>query len=283
MIATRGREMNCFKLVKSVLDEQYAAIKGTEAEKDNAIGKGLYYLSKCYAQLGAEECKIEYADPVIRFAYIYRYVTSHADFVCSLIESTGLTKLFYQSKVNISCIGGGPGSDLVGVLKNVEKTGKKPALRFTLLDREATWSESWCDVDEKLSTSLQTNVNFQPFDVTDEKSWKPHRKYLNSDLFTLIYFASETHSLRDKAAKYYEDLFENAASKAYFLYIDNNASCFSNWFDGMWKGKVKLIDGNEGRMTTDFGEEKKDLGEYYQKFGDPKLQAQIAYRVLQKQ
>ena len=276
-------ELNCFKLVKSVLDEQYGAIPGKKADKDAEIREGLDYLGECYARLGNDECKIDYANPVIRFAYIYRYVTAHADYVCSLIDSSVLKKLFNEKKLNISCIGGGPGSDLVGVLKYVEKAGKKPALRFTLLDKEATWSESWCDVDEKLSTSLHTNVNFQPFDVTDEKSWKPHRKYLNSDLFTLIYFVSETYCLRKKAAKYYADLFENATSGAYFLYVDNNANCFSNWFDELWKAsKMKLIEEKEGRMTTDFGEEKKDLGDYFKKFGDPKLQAQIAYRVLKK-
>ena len=36
-------EMNCFKLVKSVLDEQYGAIPGKEAEKDEAIRKGLIF------------------------------------------------------------------------------------------------------------------------------------------------------------------------------------------------------------------------------------------------
>ncbi len=35
--------MNCFKLVKSVLDEQYGAIPGKEAEKDKAIREGLDY------------------------------------------------------------------------------------------------------------------------------------------------------------------------------------------------------------------------------------------------
>jgi hypothetical protein len=277
-------EMNCFKLVKSVLDEQYGAIPGKEAEKDEAIRKGLGYLGQCYARLGDDECKIDYADPVIRFAYIYRYVTAHADYVCSLIGSTVLKKLLGAQKLNVSCIGGGPGSDLVGILKCVEKAGKAPVLRFTLLDREKSWFESWFDVGDKLATSLQTNVSFLPFDVTDESSWKPHRKYLNSDLFTLIYFVSETYGLRDKAAKYYADLFENAATGAYFLYIDNKADCFSDWFDGLWKGsKVKLIEEGEGRITTEWGEEKTDLGEYYKKFGDPKLKAEIAYRVLQKQ
>ena len=278
--------MNCFKLVKSVLDEQYDAIPGKESEKDDAIRKKLDYLSSKYAKLGSGgKHEIDYADTVTRFAYIYRYVTSHADYVCTLIDDTGLAKLFDEKKVNISCIGGGPGSDLVGVLKCVEKSGKTPALRFTLLDKEATWAESWYDVSEKLSTmtSLQTDVSFLPFDVSDEAIWKSHRKYLNSKLFTLLYFVSETYCLRDKAAKYYEDLFENAASGAYFLYVDNDASCFSDWFDGLWKAsKIKLVEGKSCTIWTEFGEEKKDLGGYYKKFSDPKLKAQIAYRVLQK-
>jgi len=276
--------MNCFKLVKSVLDEQYGEIPGKEAEKDKVICEKLEYLRQRYAQLQTDHHEIDYADPVTRFAYIYRYVTAHADYVCSLIGSTALKKLLSAEKLNVSCIGGGPGSDLVGVLKCVEQAGTKPTLRFTLLDREATWSESWCDVDEKLSTSLKTNVNFQPFDVTDPKSWESRRKYLNSDLFTLIYFVSETFCFRDKAAKYYADLFRHAANGAYFLYIDNGHSCFSNWFDGLWKDRgIELIEGNTVRITTDPQEERSDLGEYTEKFGYPKLKADIAYRVLRKQ
>ena len=102
--------MNCFKLVKSVLDEQYSAVPGKEAEKDAAILEKLKYLSKQYAGLADGKAKIDYADPVTRFAYIYRYVTAHADFVCSFIEQTGLKKLFDEKTVNISCIGGGPGT-----------------------------------------------------------------------------------------------------------------------------------------------------------------------------
>lgn len=276
--------MNCFKLVKSVLDEQYSEIPGKESEKDAAIRDGLGYLSQCYARLGNEECKIDYANPVTRFAYIYRYVTAHADYVCSLIGSSALKTLLGAQKLNVACIGGGPGSDLVGFLKCIENAGAKPTLRFTLLDREKSWYESWYDVGDKLATSLQTNVNFLPIDVTDKTSWEPHRKYLTSDLFTLIYFVSETFGFRGKSAQYYVDLFENAAKGAYFLYIDNNSACFSDWFDGLWKGgNIKLIEGSEGRITTDWNEEKTDLGDYYKKFGDPKLHAQVAYRILQKQ
>jgi hypothetical protein len=55
-------------------------------------------------------------------------------------------------------------------------------------------------------------------------------------------------------------------------------------FDGLWKGRgIRLIEGKSVRITTDPQEERTDLGEYWKKFGYPKLQAEIAYRVLQKQ
>lgn len=42
--------MNCFKLVKAVLDEQYGAISRKEADKDKAICKALDYLTECYGK-----------------------------------------------------------------------------------------------------------------------------------------------------------------------------------------------------------------------------------------
>jgi hypothetical protein len=283
--------MNIFQVVKSVLDEQYAAIPGTEEQKDDAIRKALRYLGECYARLNTDECEIDYADPVTRFAYIYRYVTAHADYVCQLLASTRLgNKLFFkeeedeeEKKVSITCIGGGPGSDLVGVLKFIERNRMEPALRFMLLDREQLWNDAWCDVDTKLNNALKTSVNFLQFDVTNPKSWAGHQKYLNSDLFTLIYFVSETYAFRKEAADFYMNLFKNAKTGARFLFIDNDASCFSGWFDELCeKAGLTVVEKGEGRMTTDFGEEKKDLGEYYAKFGDPKLQAKVAYRYLKK-
>lgn len=57
--------------------------------------------------------EIDYKDAVSRFAYIYRYTTSHANIVCSLIRGDDtLRALFKQPSLTVACIGGGPGSDL---------------------------------------------------------------------------------------------------------------------------------------------------------------------------
>lgn len=67
------------------------------------------------------------------------------------------------------------------------------------------------------------------------------------------------------------------------MFIDNNDSRFYGWFDGLCeKAKLERVAGAEERMTTDTLEEKTDLGKYYEKFGDPKLQAKVAYRYLKK-
>jgi hypothetical protein len=81
--------MNCFQIIKSVLDEAYEEIQGNEAEKDQLISDALEYLRVEYSKL-IDGVDIDYSHPVTRFAYIYTYVTSHANIVCTI---TGLTQL----------------------------------------------------------------------------------------------------------------------------------------------------------------------------------------------
>lgn len=77
--------MNCFQIIKSVLDEAYDQIPGDQAKKDEVINNKLKYLRGEYSQL-LQECNINYSDPTTRFAYIYAYVTSHSNWVCDIIE-----------------------------------------------------------------------------------------------------------------------------------------------------------------------------------------------------
>src|SRR6185295_12815544 len=114
--------MNVFQLIKSVLDEIYARLAGDETSKDSQIKTQAKTLSKHYASLATKGVSHDYADPITRFAYIYVYVTSHANAVYQLIgRHTPLRNLFHRDLVNITCIGGGPGSDFLGILKYILK------------------------------------------------------------------------------------------------------------------------------------------------------------------
>src|SRR5436853_1161631 len=280
-----GILMNCFQLVKTVLDELYVRLPGlSEDEKTEAIIKMLRYLEEQYAGL-ARGLRIDYTDPVTRFAYVYKYVTSHANIVCQIIEgSTELTDLLRQGRFSVTCIGGGPGSDLLGILKHVLSNGSRPVLRCTLLDGETTWADCWSDVDEKLSDQLLVKTSFQTFDVTNERTWATTSKYLDADLITMIYFMSEVYSQRKFADSFFSNLFGNVSSGTLFLYVDNNSPEFYKWFDALAAANgLEVLKSSEGRMgIADLEEEKKDLGEYFTRLGVPKLKPNIAYRVCRK-
>lgn len=276
--------MNCFQLIKTVLDEAYKAIPGDEPAKDAAIKKAHQALSKNYHELLTSGC-LDYSDPVRRFAYIFRYTTSHANLVYDRIRcSQPLAALFDRQQLHVSCVGGGPGSDFLGVLKYCLQADKKPAVKCLLTDRDPAWGESWSDVDEKVKATMQLSTVFNSFDVTDPMQWKTFTKHYHAHFITLIYFLSEVYAKRHHAQEYFESLFANVKPGALMLFIDNNASEFYNWFDQLSAAHgFGVLDRGEGLAKMPLDEEKTDLEPYFTKFGHPKLEADIAWRVVQKQ
>ena len=277
--------MNCFQLVKTVLDEIYDQIPfNSELAKDQAIINRLALMGPRYRNLLGNVSPISYDDPVTRFAYICRYVTSHANMVYTLIGSSSiLSALFDFDKIDVTCIGGGPGSDLLGILKFMLNQQKSATLRCLLYDKEQAWGDSWNDVDDKLSAPFRVSTFFQPFDVALPNTWAQQTKYLNSDLFTLVYFMSEIHRVKNEAEPFFTNLFSKSKQGALFLYVDNDNSTFYDWFDAMVRqNALRVLDSNSTKLGMDWDEEKRDLGRYYAKFGNPKLEGEVAYRICQK-
>ncbi|MBN1960720.1 MAG: hypothetical protein JW841_07215 [Deltaproteobacteria bacterium] len=242
-------------------------------------------LSTKYNQLTEPNvAKIDYSDPSTRFAYIYRYVTCHANLVYRLISTSNrLTKLFKAEQVTISCVGGGPGSDLLGAIKYYADHDSLSKLKCYLLDGNKAWNESWSDVDKKVDSKLCLSVNFMPLDVTERNTWLPYKKYLQADLFTLVYFISELYRFRNQCTDYFNYLFSEAKSNSYMLFIDNNSANFYNWFDSLTQNyDWEVLEKDECNIQLDTDKEKTDLGEYFKKFGCPKLEANVAYRIIRK-
>jgi hypothetical protein len=131
------------------------------------------------------------------------------------------------------------------------------------------------------------NVNFQPLDITDADSWKYQRKFLQADLFTMIYFVSEVLMLDKKGAvaKSWRDIFDSAKSGAVFVYLDNGHDDFTSYFDKQWQAaELKcILSGKDERWIPRFCEQASELHEYRKKFDqDRKLRSFLTYRVLRK-
>src|SRR5260370_26432400 len=116
------KTMNCFQLVKSVLDELYEQVLYEHGnDTDKIIKEKLAYLTATYGNL-LSDVDVDYGDSATRFAYIYRYTTAHANMVYDVIkDSEALKNIFNDETVTVSCIGGGPGSDFLGILKFMDQ------------------------------------------------------------------------------------------------------------------------------------------------------------------
>jgi hypothetical protein len=276
--------MNCFQLIKTVLDEAYAEIPGTVEERDAAINQAITDLSSAYKKLVTKGC-LDYTDPSRRFAYIRAYTTCHANIVYNKVSKHNeLRDLFDLQKLTISCIGGGPGSDFLGIMKYCLRAEKAVELKFQILDRDPAWGESWSDVDNKVNSTFRISTTHQPVDVADPESWRKFKKPFNADLFTLVYFVSEVYAVRRKSQAFFVELMAKMKPGALMLYVDNNDSRFTDWFDGLVEAAgLEVVKSGAGVETLPSHEEKSDLEPYYTKFKtDPKLRADVAYRILRK-
>jgi hypothetical protein len=67
------------------------------------------------------------------------------------------------------------------------------------------------------------------------------------------------------------------------FFVDNNNAGFYDWFDKLAKEHgIAILKSSETCMTPPIDENKHDLGEYFDKFGYPKLKANVAYRIGRK-
>jgi hypothetical protein len=277
--------MLCFQLVKTVLDELYERIPlERNDQKDELIKEKIAHLEQAYRKLHLG-LPIDHSDIATQFAYIQRYVTCHANLVYEIIKTAPkLKSLFDQPKAKITCIGGGPGSELIGILKFLLEANKKPKLSFNLYDREKGWGDCWEDIHEKLNLPMDINSRCSPMDVLNQKDWRSNTKYLNSDLFSMVYFLSEIEKKKQEATPFFDNLFAKAQVGSLFLFIDNRNAKYYGWFDQLIsRHSIQVLTSYQGSMKIwDRAEEKQDLAVYYKKFGPPKLTAEAAYRVCRK-
>jgi hypothetical protein len=275
------------QLVKVVLDDAYREIRAKrDADKDALIKAEIATLSAAYAGLTKPQVKpIDYSDPAKRFAYIFKYPVAHADYIMQLIRANAdLQKLLQQETTEIACLGGGPGSDLLGILKYMMQAGVTNAcLTCYIFDKERAWGDSWSDVARILEAPFRVYPVFQQLDVTDTDTWKSYQKYLRADLFTLSYFLSEVWKIKAQAEPFFDHCMSQMKKGSMILFVDNNSSQFVDWFDEMaTRNKLICVKKACCRLAFSNDEEKTDLGLYFDKFGWPKRESDAAYRIMKK-
>lgn len=279
--------MRCFEVVQRVLDVTYAQIPGDEPARDAAIARALRDMSGKYLGSLARTGGPDFSDPVTRFAYVFGYVPAHSHWVHELLSwSPEAVALFAQPRVRVTCLGGGPGSDLVGVLKFMAAEGRvPPALFCEIVDGCIQWKETWSDLAFTLEWASPLHTDYVIHNVADPSTWAAPCNFGKADVFTVSFFASEIFHLGASATQYLTHVFSTAKPGALILINDNDASCFYEWFDGIAAatGLETLLAQQGERKIYDRDEQMSAVGHFREKFDwRPKLTGRVAWRVFRK-
>ncbi|XP_071788557.1 uncharacterized protein [Asterias amurensis] len=109
--------------------------------------------------------KVDWRDNCYRGVYVHRFFALHSYLVYQSLHSALADKKYLTEAWNnepcfrVCCIGGGPGSDALGLTKFLRDTGLVPTNRLecTILDYYQQWEDTW-----KKITESNANVEFPP-------------------------------------------------------------------------------------------------------------------------
>lgn len=284
---------SCFPIIKIVLDELYEQIPlPSENDKDEAIRAELEKLWNAYQKL-SNGITINYSPLATRFAYYYRYVGPHADVLYQLMHKIGvLGNAFDANSVSVSCLGGGPGSDFLGISKYRDERKKSTKLFCDIYDKEKMWSDVWTNgyISDEVRGSDRTFTNYQVLDVRHPKTYVQNYDLRHADLITMSFFMSEVHSTKEQANMFFEKLFKQAKKGSLFLFVDNTSVKAHAWFDDLirvynqseaWNHIEVFASSNNAPVEVSHYEKSEDLGIYYEKFsqiGRPRREVHTTYR-----
>ncbi len=280
--------LKCFSLVRKVLDDTYNEIPDDDGNRDSKITSAIEDISQMYLNISTTGVGPNFLDPVNRFAYVYTYVPAHAHWVNELISwSEDAKEVFKKDQVRIACIGGGPGSDLVGILKYlVERGDESPSIFCEIADGCQLWKHTWADLALIVGKSISFSTDYIIHRVGDIDIWNVPVQFEKSDILTMNFFVSEIEPLGETAWDYLGAVFEKMKPGAILLFHDNNVTKYFGKFDEIArdKGLEILLHGKGDRRIYDSAEKSDDLLEYRMKFGKrmSKLKGSVAWRIMRK-
>lgn len=296
--------MNCikyFKIIGDVIEpivEHIVVSQGiSRKEACSNIQKYLQIIRSEYYK--KSQPNIPYSDPLCRIAYLYWTVPINASLVEFVFQRDPDLEEYLDeiqsknNKITLCAFGGGPGTELLGLAKRIEKRkwegslNQQLWLNYRILDKINEWQDSWTAISHQIESTLEkpfgSNRNNWPFilqgnhsmiDITNLENFGKWGNLFGQDIHILSYIVSEVFDDAEDLQKFIIKMAEYAPEGSKFVFIERA--------EDRWKNKIKetadlaglslsgFIRKQNGRIDSE--EEKTDLGRIYSELQwDPRL------------
>jgi hypothetical protein len=223
-----------FERAKSMLDELVPRVdRMIGGSADERVGSRCSELRRAYQGrlLDSAREPVDYSKPTAQVAYVYRTLPAHADWVFEALKTVPMTmqQLLSRGNLKVACIGGGPGSDVLGVVKYVENSAyPRTRLNFVVLDREAGWNTPRQALMNTFAGG-RVRESYQHVDLVDAGKWTSSWTFSDADIFTFSFLLSEVwcYNASGAVTGFLTELINRAKSGALFVYVDNGGNEFT--------------------------------------------------------
>ena len=225
-----------FETIKKILDRSIASYgcreKMPTAQIDKEIARHIRETRPKYWKPNPD---INYDNPLCRLGYIYTYAGANATlFEKTISRSEQLQALLREriaGNVNICAVGGGPGTELLGLTKYLlVKKLVVSEIKFIVLDLVHEWSETWEYLANESQNILRKNLptpsvihkSFHPINVVDPASYKSYAwLFEKANLMVFNYLISENKISMPSFVGALSEMVRRAPVGCYFIVIDN--------------------------------------------------------------
>lgn len=234
---------------------------------------------------------IDYADITTQTAYVFGYLGANADLInrALCLDHAASQRVLNQPAVRIVAVGGGPGTELVGIYKYLDRhrcTCQR--IEYLALDHHPTWQNLWPGVISTQPEGVTTTIAQVPFTIQGHIDGAALEAIAAADIVTFSYSLSETwrYGANGQVALTLDQIILALRPGALVLYSDNGGPNFDPHLDANFSQRQDITVLGHDRLSQMVGndEEKSVLNQWSEwiKNGSPKLKGDATISLMEK-
>lgn len=290
----------CFDVVGKVVNTQVDAIASASgqprSEIVSKIKRHVELISKEY--FSGRRPNIPFDAPLSRIAYLYSVVSINARLLEVVFDSDSELQQWFgtvyrrKGEVAICTLGGGPGTEILGLAKWIERQhfNSPMVLNPLITDKFGEWGENWLALRDQINGEITHRYgtgrmgrpvtvtgSFSSLDVENTADLAKLRLVGSRDFFIMSYLISSIFGRFENLSSFMTSLVAEVPHGSKFLFIDRAAS-----YD-KFKGPIRELSSKAGLRLAEFhtsvsnhpqdsGEQASDLGVIREELGiSPRL------------
>lgn len=169
----------------------------------------------------------DYGSDVKKFCYLFKYSVSHGYYIFQALKEVAKAikpSPFSRNPTRIACIGGGPGTELIGIARYIrekEPDAKPREIKVTIFDKEKSWKAACERILNCVKGDINISFKFVEFDATDPATYS-NIDFSKFHFVMANFFLSEIRKAKivGKTASFWKHLFVSLGDGKVFLAVD---------------------------------------------------------------